>query len=234
MENSFHIDETPEWIRRLHNTGGSDQRRVDREEAAAYISDKAGFMWPSDLLEILAEAGRGPLFWQDDISGDIYYRISDIDAWLNCYFRSPIKGGEPYFRTSEFRSKHPVRWLYATDAGDFAYDLRRNLEFWCCDVVEVSSAFGAAVCAGHDVDAAIVELISNIEAAAVICWILRTRGIPVITIVRGVADIPSAIERAGFVLREPTIYDAEKAIISHIPSRVLMRMRLSGVLVDYE
>ncbi|WP_262299020.1 hypothetical protein [Microvirga sesbaniae] len=228
--NLAHCNPAREWIDKVQNASRSEER-YDRAQATEYIKRKVRFDWPSDMLEILARSGRGPHYEEDYMSGDLWYRLRDIDGWLQYYFPDFLPADEPRFRIAEFRSLSPVRWLYATDVRYFPTTLSEHLEWWCCDVVEVSTALGAAMCAGSDVDSAILELNSNFDATIVVCEILKQRKIPAIVIVRGVNDVPSAISDSAYVLREACCMEQiERAIIQHIGWPVMSRMRMSGVL----
>jgi hypothetical protein len=183
------------------------------------------------MLEILARSGRGPHYEEDYMSGDLQYRLSDIDNWLQYHVPGPIPADEPRLRMAEFRPRNPVRWLYATDVRYFTTTLSEHLEWWCSDVIEVSTVLGAAICASNDVDAAILELNSNFDATIVVCEILKRREIPAIVIVRGVDDVPSAISGSAYVLQDACCMEQiERAIIEHIRWPALHRMRMSGVL----
>ncbi len=90
------------------------------------------------------------------------------------------------------------------------------------------------MCAGNDIDAAILELNSNFDATIVICEILKQREIPAIVIVRDVDDIPSAISKSAYVLQDAyCMRDIEGAIIKHVRWPLCHRMRMSGVLDEY-
>ncbi len=226
-------NQVPEWIINLRYESRIKER-YDRVQATEYIKQKVGFSWPSDMLEILARSRNGPQYQRDYMSGDLSYRLNDIDEWLRCYFPGPIPADEPSFKTAKFPAQHPARWLYASDVGYFTQTLCEHLDWWCCDVIEVSTALGAAMCAGNDIDAAILELNSNFDATIVICEILKQREIPAIVIVRDVDDIPSAISKSAYVLQDAyCMRDIEGAIIKHVRWPLCHRMRMSGVLDEY-
>jgi hypothetical protein len=75
----------------------ADDQMLQRDQAAAFITERLGVRISTTKLAILASDGGGPVFRR--FGSRVYYRVADLRSWVTA------KLGETYTSTADYHQK---------------------------------------------------------------------------------------------------------------------------------
>jgi hypothetical protein len=216
------------------NTSLDDRWNMDVSEAASYLSE-SGFHVTEQALLTLVTSGRGPRVIWNALGNRVFAR-EDLDLYRQ--YQRDIDGYrdecDPASESDEIAhlSASAPTWLVVHEPSPDADVLKKQFSLFGCRVVGPARSGAEALkqAAAADVEAALIFMDFNIDAAIATADVLASRRIPFM-LQTAISEIPGSILLRGTVLpRRTSLEDLAWAIELHMPRSLVDRMNTTNFI----